>query len=64
PPVRQAVQARYRAYRRSGASALTAFFTTLLVALGWMLLRLESPAWRTGGTSSRLNTRLMAQRPV
>lgn len=46
PPVRQAVQARYRAYRRSGASALTAFFTTLLVALGWMLLRLESPAWR------------------
>ncbi|PIJ69730.1 hypothetical protein BK415_20280 [Serratia sp. OLMTLW26] len=54
PPVRQAVQARYRAYRRSGASALTAFFTPLLVALGWMLLRLESPAWR----------RVRAARPV
>ncbi len=51
PPVRQAVQARYRGYRRNGASALTAFFATLLVALGWMLLRFESPAWqrvRTG----------------
>lgn len=46
PPVRQAVQMRYRGYRRNGASALTAFFATLLVALGWLLLRFESPAWQ------------------
>ncbi|WP_431224238.1 UDP-forming cellulose synthase catalytic subunit [Serratia sp. L9] len=46
PPVHRVVQARYRAYRRAGASAFTAFLTTLMVALGWLLLRLESPAWQ------------------
>lgn len=46
PPVHHAVQARYRAYRRHGASAFTAFFTTLLVALSWVFLRLESPGWQ------------------
>ena len=46
PPVYQAVQARYRGYRRSGSSALTALLTTLLVVCGWTLLRFESPAWQ------------------
>ncbi len=46
PPVQQAVQTRYRAYRRHGSSAFTAFFTTLLVALGWIFLRFESPGWQ------------------
>lgn len=52
PPVHQAVQTRYRTYRRHGSSAFTAFFTTLLVALGWIFLRFESPGWqrlRTAG---------------
>lgn len=34
PPVYQAVQTRYRTYRRNGSSAFSAFFATLLVALG------------------------------
>lgn len=46
PPVHQAVQTRYRNYRRHGSSAFTAFFTTLLVALGWIFLRFESPGWQ------------------
>ncbi|TQI78193.1 cellulose synthase (UDP-forming) [Serratia fonticola] len=46
PPVHRVVRERYRGYRRVGASAFTAFFTTLLVALGWLFLRFESPAWR------------------
>lgn len=46
PPVHQAVQTRYRTYRRHGSSAFTAFFTTLLVALGWIFLRFESPVWQ------------------
>ncbi|HEJ9095926.1 TPA: UDP-forming cellulose synthase catalytic subunit [Serratia odorifera] len=46
PPAHVAVQRRYRTYRRNGSSVLTAFFTTLLVACGWVFLRFESPAWQ------------------
>ncbi|MGL5387180.1 MAG: UDP-forming cellulose synthase catalytic subunit [Enterobacterales bacterium] len=46
PPVHRAVQQRYRAYRRAGAPAFTAGLTTLMVAIGWLLLRFESPAWQ------------------
>ncbi|PVZ82170.1 UDP-forming cellulose synthase catalytic subunit [Serratia sp. S1B] len=46
PPVYQRIRGRYRGYRRAGASVFSAFFTTLLVALGWVLLRFESPAWQ------------------
>lgn len=46
PPVRQAVQARYRVYRLRKASPFAAFFNTLMLLLGWVVLRFESPAWR------------------
>lgn len=46
PPVHGMLQERYRAYRRAGTSAITAFFTTFLVALGWLFLRFESPVWQ------------------
>ncbi len=52
PPVRQALQARYRAYRLRKASPFAAFFNTLMLMLmlmlllGWVFLRFESPAWR------------------
>lgn len=46
PPVYQRMQGCYRSYRRAGSSAFSAFFTTLLVVLGWVLLRFESPAWQ------------------
>ncbi|AGO53138.1 UDP-forming cellulose synthase catalytic subunit [Serratia plymuthica] len=46
PPVHQAVQTRYRTYRRNGSSAFSAFLATLLVALGWIFLRFESPDWQ------------------
>ncbi|MEX2943170.1 UDP-forming cellulose synthase catalytic subunit [Serratia fonticola] len=46
PPVHRAVQQRYRAYRHAGAPAFTAGLTTLMVAIGWLLLRFESPSWQ------------------
>ncbi|MHA7844806.1 UDP-forming cellulose synthase catalytic subunit [Serratia sp. D1N4] len=46
PPVREAVQARYRTYRLKKASPFAAFFNTLMVMLGWIILRFESPAWQ------------------
>ncbi|WP_337050000.1 UDP-forming cellulose synthase catalytic subunit [Serratia fonticola] len=46
PPVHRAVQQRYRAYRHAGAPAFTAGLTTLMVAIGWLLLRFESPGWQ------------------
>ena len=58
PPVRQAVQTRYRGYRRNGASALTAFFATLLVALGWLMLRFESPAWQRVRAGRAIGSRI------
>lgn len=45
PPVRQAVQARYLAYRLRKASPFAAFFNTLMLLLGWVVLRFESPVW-------------------
>ncbi|HFV9295700.1 TPA: hypothetical protein ACIAIE_005628, partial [Serratia fonticola] len=46
PPVHRAVQQRYRAYRHAGVPAFTAGLTTLMVAIGWLLLRFESPGWQ------------------
>lgn len=46
PPVRQAVQARYLAYRLRKASPFAAFFNTLMLLLGWVVLRFESPVWQ------------------
>lgn len=46
PPVHRAVKQRYRAYRRAGTPAFTAGLTTLMVAIGWLLLRFESPSWQ------------------
>lgn len=53
PPVQRVIQARYRAYRQQGAAALVAFFATLLAALGWCFLRLESPSWQRIRASRR-----------
>lgn len=46
PPVHRAVKQRYRAYRRAGTPAFSAGLTTLMVAIGWLLLRFESPSWQ------------------
>lgn len=45
-PHQQTLQECYRRYRREGASTLTALITLALAVIGWILLRLESPAWQ------------------
>ncbi len=49
PAVLGGVRRRYERYRSNGASALASWSMNLLVVLGWLLLRLESPAWRWVG---------------
>ncbi|PLR34105.1 UDP-forming cellulose synthase catalytic subunit [Chimaeribacter coloradensis] len=46
PPVRAALRARYQDYRRHRAGALASGLMTFWVALAWLVLRLESPAWQ------------------
>lgn len=46
PPVVTALQNRYRLYRQNGASFIAAFLMMCCVALGWLLLRFESPLWQ------------------
>lgn len=46
PPVVAALQSRYRLYRQNGASFIAAFLMMCCVALGWLLLRFESPVWQ------------------
>src|SRR5476649_2142968 len=46
PPVATALQSRYRLYRQNGASFIAACLMVGGVALGWLLLRFESPVWQ------------------
>ncbi|MFE8151598.1 UDP-forming cellulose synthase catalytic subunit [Brenneria goodwinii] len=46
PAAYQAMRKRYDGYRRQGASAFTAFLTTLLAILGWIFLPLGSDSWQ------------------
>ncbi|WP_459177324.1 UDP-forming cellulose synthase catalytic subunit [Ewingella americana] len=46
PPVATVLQNRYRLYRQNGASSFSAVLMVFCAALGWLLLRFESPAWQ------------------
>ncbi|QCR36097.1 UDP-forming cellulose synthase catalytic subunit [Nissabacter sp. SGAir0207] len=46
PPVTQALRERYQDYRRHRAGVLASALMTMWVALAWLFLRLESPAWQ------------------
>ncbi|TKI07814.1 UDP-forming cellulose synthase catalytic subunit [Martelella alba] len=47
PPLAAALGRRCRRYRGRGASSFTARLMTAQVLLCWLVLRLESPAWRS-----------------
>lgn len=42
----QTIERRYQNYRQHGFSHVTAFISTLFIALAWLFLRLESSGWR------------------
>ncbi len=45
-PLSQKFEEYSRNYRRHGASFLAAFLTNFFLALGWFLLKFESPSWQ------------------
>ena len=64
PPVASALQQRYRHYRQQGASVFASLLMVTCVALGWLLLRFESPAWqRVRQRRAQWFPHISAQRP-
>jgi len=64
PPVASAIQQRYRHYRQQGASIFASLLMVTCVALGWLLLRFESPAWqRVRQRRAQWFPHISAQRP-
>ena len=64
PPVASALQQRYRHYRQQGASVVASLLMVTCVALGWLLLRFESPAWqRVRQRRAQWFPHISAQRP-
>ena len=64
PPIHQALQRRYRDYRRLGVSGPTACLQCLWIALAWTVCRLETPAWqRIIAKRRQLFPHIASQRP-
>ncbi|MBV4367454.1 UDP-forming cellulose synthase catalytic subunit [Erwinia sp. BNK-24-b] len=64
PDITAALHRRYAGYRQHGAASVTAAIQCFWVALGWTLLRFETPAWqRVQAQRRRLYPHISPERP-